>query len=353
VDPLQSYFEKALSRNTDGILGIPILEFRREVAQKLLERATRARLYAHTYAFFFNFRHGCFEIEDLLRFAFQHGLHGISAHIDSGQARCLRYKTAAELEQIRAYAEKLGLGINLEVSSVDRDEIAEVVRIARALGARNIRVYIRYAGRVSEIIRRGIADLRNAARIADEHDLRFTLEQHEDLKSHELVQIVTAVASERIGLLFDFGNMINACEEPLAALQTMAPHIRHVHLKGIRRIRHLSGFAQLGVAQGEDDLPQMKMLLDLLMLGDPAPQVETFSLEQEIGYRSPVFRQHGEDPDPVIPERGPSETPLDRSIPLSDSLLIELRNACDQLCFVRNLLEKLKTIAEIQLSFQH
>ncbi len=146
--------------------------------------------------------------------------------------------------------------------------------------------------------------------------------------------------------------MINACEEPLPALQAMAPYIRQVHLKGIRRIRHLSGFAQLGVAQGEDDLPQMKMLLDLLMLGEDEPQVETFSLEQEIGYYSPVFRRHGEDPDPVIPQRGPSETPVDETIPLRDSLLMENRNACDQLRFVRNLLENLKTIADIQLSFQ-
>ncbi len=97
----------------------------------------------------------------------------------------------------------------------------------------------------------------------------------------------------------------------------------------------------------------MKMLFDLLMLGEDEPQVETFSLEQEIGYYSPVFRQHGEDPDPVIPERGPSETPLNGNIPLKDSLLTEIRNACDQLRFVRSLLEKLKTIADIQLSFQN
>ena len=116
--------------------------------------------------------------------------------IDSGQARCLKRKTASELGEIRAHAEKLGLGINLEISSGSKDEVADVVRIARTLNAQ-------------------------------------------------------------------------------------------VHLKGIRRIRHLSGFVQLGVAQGEDDLPQMKMLLDLLMLGEDEPQVETFSLEQEIGYTHP------------------------------------------------------------------
>ncbi|MBW1724484.1 MAG: hypothetical protein JRJ33_03745 [Deltaproteobacteria bacterium] len=58
---------------------------------------------------------------------------------------------------------------------------------------------------------------------AGESDLYFVLEQHEDLKSHEIVDIITQVNSPRIGLLFDFGNMINANEEPLAALYTTAP----------------------------------------------------------------------------------------------------------------------------------
>ena len=80
MSSLQSYFEKSLSRNTDGILGILIADFRKDVAQRLLERAGRARLYAHTYTFFFNFKYGCFDIEDLLRFAFRQGLQGISAH---------------------------------------------------------------------------------------------------------------------------------------------------------------------------------------------------------------------------------------------------------------------------------
>ena len=53
-----------------------------------------------------------------------------------------------------------------------------------------------------------------------------------------ILQNLSGINSQRIELLFDFGNMINACEEPLAALQTMVPYIRQVHLKGIRRIKN-------------------------------------------------------------------------------------------------------------------
>ncbi len=349
---LQTYFEKSLRKKATGVLGIPISEFRKEIALKLLQRLFRVKLYAHTYAFFLNFRHGYFDMHDLIEFAYQEGLDGVSAHIDSGEARSLSQKTVAELREIKSRARRLGLGINLEISSTSREEVNSVVQIARMLDVKNIRVYIRYGGRLSKIIQKGIEDLKDIAKIARANDLQFVLEQHEDLKSQELVNIITQVNSSRIGLLFDFGNMITAYEEPLTALNTMLPYIRQVHLKGIRRINKEAGFAHFGMQEGEDDLPQMKMLFDLLMLGDNEPQVKTFSLEQVIGYYAPAFRFKNEDQDPVIPERGPSETPLDKNIPLKDSLLMEKRNACDQLRFVRNILEQLKTIAEIQLSFE-
>lgn len=349
---LQPYFEKSLKKDANNILGIPIIKFRKDTAVKLIDRIENIRLYAHTYAFFHNFKYGSFDIDDLIKFAYQEGLQGISAHIDSGEAKALKYKTIPELKEIKLHAEKLGIGINLEISSTRKKAIDEVVRISLELGVKNIRVYIRHSGRVSKVVKTGIEELKEAAETADKNDLYFTLEQHEDLKSHELVKIIEEVNSKRIRILFDFGNMINAYEEPLPALQTMAPYIKQVHLKGIRRIKKGEGFAQLGVAEKDDNLPQMKMLFDLLMLGEEKSQIRAFSLEQEIGYFSPVFRLRREDDDPVIPARGPSETPLKRNIPLRDSLLMEIKNSCDQIRFVRNLLEKLKTIAEIQLSFE-
>jgi len=349
---LQTYFEKSLRRKATGVLGIPIAEFRKEVALKLLQRLKRIRLYAHTYAFFLNFKYGCFDILDLIDFAYQEGLNGISVHIDSGEARSLRQKTPSELNEINSCIKRLGLGLNLEISSTSMQEVDSAVRIARMLDVKNIRVYIRYGGRLSEIMRKGVEDLTRIAKVADEHDLDFVLEQHEDLKSHELVDIITRVNSPRIGLLFDFGNMVNACEEPLEALHIMSPYIRQVHLKGIRRIKEGPGFAHLGIQEGQDDLPQMKMLFDLLMLGDHEPQVKTFSLEQVVGYYAPPYRLKNEDQDPEIPEREPSETTLSRDIPLRDRLLMEKRSSCNQIRFVRDLLEQLKTISEIQLSFE-
>ncbi len=138
MQSLQTYFEKSLRRKVTGVLGIPISEFRKEVALKLLERLKRVKLYAHTYAFFLNFKHGCFDINDLIEFAYQEGLDGISAHIDSGEARSLRQKTPSELSEIKSCAQRLGLGINLEISSTTREEVNCAGRIARMLDVKNI-----------------------------------------------------------------------------------------------------------------------------------------------------------------------------------------------------------------------
>ncbi len=92
--------------------------------------------------------------------------------------------------------------------------------------------------------------MKDVARTAEKHDLHFVVEPHEVLKSAELVQIIEAVKSPRVNLLFDFGNMLSTAEQPLQALETMHPYIKQAHLKGanIAAVGQ-NGFAQIGVRQ--------------------------------------------------------------------------------------------------------
>ena len=56
------------------------------------------------------------------------------------------------------------MGINLEISSTSGEEVDCAVQLAHALDVKNIRVYIRYSGRLSEVIRKGTEDLKAIAR---------------------------------------------------------------------------------------------------------------------------------------------------------------------------------------------
>ena len=195
---LQSYFTALLREKTGLDTSTAVPELTMQLAEKLLERVINIKLYAHSYAFVLNFTHGSFDIHGLLDYAHQEALDGISIHIDSGGPRSLRNMSQAQLCEVHDRATSLGLGIHLELSTTVREDINCVVDIARRLAVNTIRIYLRYGGRVSSIIERGLEDLQEIAKLAKLHDLHFVLEQHEDLKSCELVEIIQRIASSRV-----------------------------------------------------------------------------------------------------------------------------------------------------------
>jgi len=319
-------------------------------AQKLIDRIEHIPLYAHAYAFVSNFDQDEFTAIDLLDFAKEHQLKGICIGTDYGSKKRLDRVSERELKHIRAYAKKLGLQINLEVSSASKEDIDSAVRIAQELGITNIRAYIRHGGRLSEVIQRGVQELEYISKIAEKNDLYFVLESHEVLKAQELIEIIKKIDSPRVRVLLDFGNMINAHEKPLAALRVMSPHLSQVHLKGAKKKRVGKGYAQVGAHAGEDNLPHKNMLRNLLLLGELEPQIKCYGLVQQIGYYSPPYRFDDEEGDPLIPDREPSQTYLDGDSSMQEVLLAERENAHKQIVYVKSLLDELKKEAELLVS---
>ncbi|MCP8687513.1 sugar phosphate isomerase/epimerase family protein [Marinobacterium sedimentorum] len=313
-----------------------------EQARRLIERSNRIPLYAHAYAFHLNFRCNRMGVEALLQFAHQHRLKGIKIHLDDGESLSLRHCDDARLVALKALAQQWGLEVHLEVSSTDTAELGEAVRIGRLLAATSIRCYPRYAGRVSEIIAWTVRDLTVLSTLDPQGQFRFTLEQHEDLKGEELVRIVEAVGNPNLKLLFDFANMLNACEHPLDALKQMAPHISDVHIKDAQVVSERGGWGHRACRSGEGQLPMARLLLELLLLGDEQPQVLAYGLEEEVAYYAPPLRFADEAPDPWIPYRGVSETELAANADLDALLVRELQDAQDQLDQVRGLLGQLQ-----------
>lgn len=314
---------------------------------KLINRINDIQLHAHSYAFYLNLQHGSFNIFDLCDFASYNSLQGINLHIDAGGSKSIANYNPKQLQKLRTYLENHQLNINLEASNTTKKTIKKSVRLAKSLGAKNIRVYDRYKGKLSAIIEKSIKRMSEIAEIAEKHDLHFVIEPHEVLKSKELVQIVKAVNSNRVNLLFDFGNMLSTSEQPLEALEIMKPYIKQVHLKGANVIETDNGYAQLGVRQGDDKLPHQEMLHQLLMIGDNCSQVGAFSLEQQVGYYAQPYRFQNETEDPMIPKRKPSKTKLNDLITLEQNLNEELQHAHHQVSFIRKTLETLKTIDDI------
>ncbi|MGW9415239.1 sugar phosphate isomerase/epimerase family protein [Arthrobacter cupressi] len=351
MPPPRQRFRALLSArlNEQEIASLPRLND--ELARKLIDRIDNAPLFAHAYALLGNLTYGEYGPDDVLDFAHRHGLAGACIHLLDGEERSLGRMSDEQLRAFSRRARSLGLAIHLEISTTLHADVDEVVRIAGILGVRHIRVYSRFEGRLSEVMERIEQDLHRLAALADQHDLTFSFEQHEELRSTEIAELLCRVNHPRLHAMFDFGNMINACERPLEALTALAPHILQAHLKGVHILPEGDGFGHRGVLQGspDDDLPGARMLFELLMLGDDKPQVIALALEQENLYYAPAFRHAGEGEDPFIPYRELSTTGIPDGWTREDLLAAEPGWADHQVAHVKELLATLRGIAVAQL----
>ncbi|MFB2866196.1 sugar phosphate isomerase/epimerase family protein [Aeromonas sp. MdU4] len=319
-------------------------------AKKIIERHARLPLYLHAYSYHMNMRMEQILPADLLDIAHQQHLHGVKIHILDGESRSLQQMSDDELAAFRHKAEQLGLDINLEISSSAPAEIDEAVAVAEKIGATSLRFYPRYEGHLSVVLARIREDLAHLRQQHGHRQLTFTIEQHEDLKSGELVQLVRESGIASLSLLFDFGNMINANEQPLEALDIMAPLITHVHIKDAKIVQEGTGLGHIACASGSGDMPFEEMLKQQICLGDEKPQVVAYGMEEEVDYYAPAFRFSDEGNDPWIPWREMSETPLPAPEQLSQRLAQEKQDALKQIEYVRAILNKLVAQAKEILS---
>jgi sugar phosphate isomerase/epimerase len=313
-------------------------------AATLAERARTAPLFAHAYAFHLNFRFGAMQPRDLLAFAEAWALTGVKIHVEDGEDRALCAMTDSQLRAFGAEARARGLDLHVETSSTTPADLSRTAAIAHATGASSMRFYPRHSGPLSQVLAASIADLAILDRLDPEGRLHFTLEQHEDLTSADLVRILDQVGHPRLSLLFDFGNMINAHETPLAALSRQAPFVTEVHIKDAIALPDRTGWAHRACATGQGHLPMRAMLVELLLLGQDAPQIRAFALEEEEDYLAPAFRFPDEGPDPVIPPRGPSATDPGPG-PLPARLAQEAASAAAQVQRVRAMLHDIAAAA--------
>lgn len=310
-------------------------------ATKILQRADNIPLYLHAYAFHLNMRVEKILPENLLDIASQHQLKGIKVHVLDGESQSLSCANDERLQQFGEKARRLGLDIHIETSASDAKTIDQAVAIAIKSGASSVRFYPRYEGHLDAVLAQIRQDIHYIKENYQHSGLTFTLEQHEDLKGHELVKLVNDADFPQLSLLFDFANMINANEEPLPALAAMASNVTQVHIKDALIVREANGLGHKACISGQGDLPFKELLFQLVCLGEDKPQVIAYGLEEEVDYYAPPFRFQHEDNNPWIPWREMSETPLPNK-ELDVRLEKEFNDALNQIAYVRNILQKLK-----------
>jgi sugar phosphate isomerase/epimerase len=183
--------------------------------------------------------------------------------------------TALDQDGRRALAERLGrLGLVPIVSaSLHWDALDVILVNALDLGAKTIRFGLspvlcgdrnafgaaRWAEQIATI-RGGLAEL---APKAAEHGIAVAIENHQDFGSAELMAFCEE-AGENVVITLDTGNAFPVAEAPLHFARTVAPRVRHVHLKDYRVQFTDEGYRLVRCAIGDGAVP-FRELFDLLL----------------------------------------------------------------------------------------
>ena len=157
----------------------------------------------------------------------------------------------ASLADIRGYAADRGVGITLGSWSIcptsktfkqdwgtADDHLATGIRMARALGSKAFRVILGShedrgtEGGIAARIADTVAVLKAARNRALDAGVKIAVENHAgDMLSRELLGLVEEAGPDFVGVNFDSGNACWTLEDPVLALDTLAPHVLTTSLR--------------------------------------------------------------------------------------------------------------------------
>ncbi len=239
------------------------------------------------------------QLQYFAKFSARHGLGGIEAPL-------ARFVPDLQIDQIKSLKELLS-GHDLfflmdAESALDAEEILKLMPLAKEFGSSIIRIKSSNVlgcdrnalGRPwTEHVERCISVIGGIASQLRDNGLRVAVENHQDLDSNDLMQIVNEVGADVVGVNYDIGNAFSVCEDPILFAEKLGPAIINVHLKDYKIYRHNDGFwlARSPLGGGAVDF---KKVLPLLAKTAPSAKmvIELGALEaRNVAWLKPAFWQ--------------------------------------------------------------
>lgn len=208
--------------------------------------------------------------EPMDAFAFLHeasrlGFHGIQL------CENLRYSDMkdGELSSLRTQAEKLGMFIEVGMNSMSVESLGRHLDIAGTLSSGFLRVVLGGGSPlpekdVDEFKRSAVETLKIVLPRCRQQGVKIGIENHFDLPSKHLLEIVHTVGDENIGLILDTTNGIGFTEAPEETMNIFNGHILSVHLKDYKIRKIEAGYMMTGAVLGEGTLRIDKILKEVL-----------------------------------------------------------------------------------------
>ena len=185
-----------------------------------------------------------------------------------------------QLDALRSRLESLGM-VPVISSGLQRANFGTCIRAAHALGAELVRFALTpilcgnraAAGQQWQELVTGVRTrLGDYARKAAAARLTIIIENHQDFTSQELVGLCEEFGPS-VRIVFDTGNTFPVAEAPLDFTRTIAPYVRHVHLKDYRVQWTREGYRLVRCALGDGAVPFEEIMAILGEYHDTLPAV--------------------------------------------------------------------------------
>lgn len=103
------------------------------------------------------------------------------------------------------------------------------------------------------------ASLKMSEAIVKKHKIKLAVENHKDWRIEEMLQVLSKLDKEWIGVTLDTGNNIALLEDPMEVVKALAPFSFSVHLKDMGIEEYEDGFllSEVNLGEGYLDIPEM------------------------------------------------------------------------------------------------
>jgi sugar phosphate isomerase/epimerase len=154
-------------------------------------------------------------------------------------------KTTLDAQQMdRVYAWGHPDGLEGGHNEAAYDDMLRHIEYAQQIGAKVMRVVgsslqFRFEphGPQLEKLTRMFSD---AAAIAARYDVRLAVENHIDYNSDEILQLIKDINSPFMGVNFDSGNFLRVADDPVKAMEKLAPYVMATHIKDLKPVKGVS-----------------------------------------------------------------------------------------------------------------
>lgn len=170
----------------------------------------------------------------------------------------IRLGTESEGQELRSIADEIGIELEFRTLGTDIGILSDDIRLAHRLGASFLRTLV--SGHYNyndpqtqrQTLESAVVGLKGVSPLLDELGMTLGVENHADIKSLELIELIERVDSVRIRVLLDLCNSIIVFEDPCDTIEMLSPYTVGVHVKDIVIGRHhFVDFCHLCVPLGE------------------------------------------------------------------------------------------------------